>query len=237
MDGKLVRLFNEVQRNFLDLFSRCGLSIRGIKIRSIRNRDLVENLQMIRQAAACSEYVIVSVHTHAPGPWLEDFAHQTIDEGADTFFTHGTHSIAGIEIYKGKPIFYGLGNFVFQDEQIERLPAEAYERVGLASESTPSDYIKRVTFNGTKGFPTRKEVWESIAVMVTFRDDRLYQISIIPVDLGFGKPIPTRGLPKISNQALAQQIIQNLSQWSRRYGTRIDYLLNKKIGVIRPSHN
>ena len=43
------------------------------------------------------------------------FAHQTIDNGADAFVGHGVHTLRGMEIYKGKPIFYGVSNFFYQD--------------------------------------------------------------------------------------------------------------------------
>ena len=40
-------------------------------------------------------------------------AHAAIDAGADVVFGHHPHWVQGIEIYQGKPIFYSLGNFVF----------------------------------------------------------------------------------------------------------------------------
>jgi hypothetical protein len=40
---------------------------------------------------------------------------------------HGPHVLRGIEIFKGKPVFYSLGDFIFQNETLLRLPAENYE--------------------------------------------------------------------------------------------------------------
>ena len=40
-------------------------------------------------------------------------AHEIIDSGADILIGHHTHRCQGVEIYKGKPIFYSLGNFLF----------------------------------------------------------------------------------------------------------------------------
>ncbi len=45
-----------------------------------------------------------------------------IDAGADVFVGHGPHVLRGIEIYKGKPIFYSLSNFIFQNETVLRMP-------------------------------------------------------------------------------------------------------------------
>ncbi|GIS50906.1 MAG: hypothetical protein Ct9H90mP25_3400 [Gammaproteobacteria bacterium] len=50
---------------------------------------------------------------------LFDLAHQAIDAGADAFVGKpGGQTLRGIEIYKGKPIFYGLGEF-FREAQWE----------------------------------------------------------------------------------------------------------------------
>jgi poly-gamma-glutamate synthesis protein (capsule biosynthesis protein) len=38
--------------------------------------------------------------------YVEEFAHRCIDAGADAVFGTGNHLLKGIEIYKGKPIFY-----------------------------------------------------------------------------------------------------------------------------------
>lgn len=53
-----------------------------------------------------------------------------IDAGADIIMGHHPHVLQGIEIYKGKPIFYSLGNFVF----------------GARSELTDSTMIGQVNF-------------------------------------------------------------------------------------------
>ncbi len=46
---------------------------------------------------------------------LVEFAHKAIDNGADVFIGHGVHTIRGVEIYGGKPIFYGVNSFYYQD--------------------------------------------------------------------------------------------------------------------------
>jgi hypothetical protein len=44
----------------------------------------------------------------------EEIAHAAIDAGADVVVGHGPHQPLAIEIYRGRPIFYGLGNFAFK---------------------------------------------------------------------------------------------------------------------------
>lgn len=46
--------------------------------------------------------------------YQREFAHASVDAGADIVFGHGPHMILPIETYRGKPIFYGGGNFSFQ---------------------------------------------------------------------------------------------------------------------------
>jgi hypothetical protein len=46
--------------------------------------------------------------------WQVAWAHQLIDAGAILYVAHGDPSLHGVEIYKGRPIFYSLGNFIFQ---------------------------------------------------------------------------------------------------------------------------
>src|SRR5713101_215776 len=45
--------------------------------------------------------------------YMTEIAHAAIDAGADIVIGHGPHDSLPIEVYKGKPIFYGLGNFSF----------------------------------------------------------------------------------------------------------------------------
>ena len=48
---------------------------------------------------------------HYPAQYLIDLAHELVDNGMDMYVGHGNHTMQGIEIYKGRPIYYNLGNF------------------------------------------------------------------------------------------------------------------------------
>ncbi|MEY9104621.1 poly-gamma-glutamate capsule biosynthesis protein CapA/YwtB (metallophosphatase superfamily) [Bradyrhizobium yuanmingense] len=61
---------------------------------------------------------------HEPGNWSQEppdyaqsFAHRVIEAGADAYVVHGPHQLRGIEIYKGRPIFYSVGNFISDNLQ------------------------------------------------------------------------------------------------------------------------
>ena len=60
-----------------------------------------------------------------------EFAHAALDTGADLVFGHGTHTIQGVEIYKGKPILYAIGHSNFSGEQARHAEAAA-EELGTA---------------------------------------------------------------------------------------------------------
>src|ERR671929_61116 len=60
---------------------------------------------------ACRSVHSVSSPAHLQ--YMTDIAHAAIDAGADLVIGHGPHSSLPVEVYKGKPIFYGLGSFSF----------------------------------------------------------------------------------------------------------------------------
>ena len=43
----------------------------------------------------------------------------------------GTHQLKGIEFYRGRPVFYCLGNFVFENQYVRLLPSDYMEKYGL----------------------------------------------------------------------------------------------------------
>ncbi|HEY6212649.1 MAG TPA: CapA family protein, partial [Vicinamibacterales bacterium] len=96
-----------------------------------RKEDLEDVAAVVRKASRLADKTLVTIHAHegAPGDrtmpaeFLVTFAHAMIDAGADVFAGHGPHVLRGIEIYKGKPILYSLGDFVFENDLVERLPA------------------------------------------------------------------------------------------------------------------
>ncbi len=77
-----------------------------------------ESPQQIQQAKNNSDFVIVYMHygneySRSPNTAQEDISHKAIDAGADTVLGAHPHVTQGIEMYNGKPIFYSLGNFIF----------------------------------------------------------------------------------------------------------------------------
>lgn len=73
---------------------------------------------MIKELDMIADYVIVSVHwgreyIHQPTDRKQWLAHLFVDSGADVVIGHHPHVVQTMEVYNGKPVFYSLGNFVF----------------------------------------------------------------------------------------------------------------------------
>ncbi|MEC0249109.1 CapA family protein [Paenibacillus chitinolyticus] len=77
-------------------------------------------LPVIRQESKDADYVFVYMHwgvekNHKPEEWQRTFAKEMIDAGADGIIGSHVHVLQGFEFYKGKPIAYSIGNFLFPD--------------------------------------------------------------------------------------------------------------------------
>jgi len=87
------------------------------KILTWCDRDYLERFrQDVSSLKSQSDIVVSSHHMGHRGEILDfqiEIAHTAIDAGADVVMAHAEHYPLGIEIYKGKPIFYGLGSFCF----------------------------------------------------------------------------------------------------------------------------
>ena len=189
--------------------------------------DLVEIAAVVRNAKQLADYVIVTIHAHEgpnrmePAEFLVTFAHAMIDAGADVFVGHGPHALRGIEVYEGKPIFYSLGDFVFQNETLLRLPEENYQAYDLEANHHVADFNDRRYDGGTRGFPATPEIWESVIAMPTFRGGELVSIKLHPISLQFGSPAWVRGRPLLANEELSQKILDDLIRVSAPFGTTI----------------
>lgn len=78
----------------------------------------VQQYYAIQEAKKIAERVLVIVHGghehfQLPSPRMVETYRFFIDAGADAVVNHHQHCYSGYEVYKGKPIFYGLGNFCF----------------------------------------------------------------------------------------------------------------------------
>jgi poly-gamma-glutamate capsule biosynthesis protein CapA/YwtB (metallophosphatase superfamily) len=198
--------------------------------------DLEEILASVGEAKRQADFVVFSCHSHEsgrtnnyPADFIEILAHAVIDAGADVFLAHGPHVLRGIEIYEGKPIFYSLGDFLFQNETVPRQPYDNYENYGLGPEAVAPDFFDARQRSG--GFPSREQVWESFVATVRFKDGLLAGVELHPITMGFGLPRPQRGRPLLASGELAQKIIEETAEYSVPFGTEISF--ENGVGVVR----
>lgn len=186
--------------------------------------DAQRILQSIHDARQHADVVIVYQHNHvfanhsfanvftegmperlAPNEWLQKWTHAEIDAGADIIVMHGAPLLHGVEIYHGRPIFYDLGNFIYN------APATlTYIDEPMAWESV----IAYVQFQGKH------------LRSVSFRP-------IVLNNIGEGQPdvhneyannqfLDTRGLPVPATAARATYILDRLAEASKPFGTVLD---------------
>src|SRR5699024_7510892 len=117
-------------------------------------KDLDEIVQSVKEAGRQADWIMVTSHTHEgdgnrPPEFLKTFAHTVIDAGADMVITTGYHGLRPVEIYNDRPIFYSLGDFIFQNETVKKMPQEMYDRYGVSQDSL-SGYLqdKRIEASG-----------------------------------------------------------------------------------------
>lgn len=86
--------------------------------------DFPRALRAIREADANADLVIVTIHwgvelDTVPRDYQVDEGHRMIEAGADAIFGHHAHRLQPMEMYRGRPIFWGLGNFVWPNFSVD----------------------------------------------------------------------------------------------------------------------
>ncbi len=181
-------------------------------------------LQSIRDARQHADLLIVYQHNHvfgnhsfatiftegmperlAPNDWLKKWTHAEVDAGADIIVMHGAPLLHGVEIYHGRPIFYDLGNFIYN-----LTPTLTYIDEPMNWESV----VAYVQFQGKN------------LQSISFRPIALNNV-------GEGQPdihneytnnefLDTRGLPSPVTGARAGYILQRLADASKPFGTTVE---------------
>ena len=205
--------------------------------------DLDGTLERIRDARRMAQWVIVAMHNQdVPGDEPPEHArimyHAMIEAGADVIAGTGPHQDRGIEIYQGRPIFYGIGDFILQNDTVLLEPQVQYENVGLSWGANPADfYDTRAGYKGpglgrpTKGQGVTPHNWQNGMHRVRFERGKLKEIRIYPVDLGYGKPRWQAGRPLLAEGDVAREILERYQRLSKPFGTRAQ--IKGNMAVIR----
>lgn len=175
--------------------------------------DRAAALASVKEARGKADLVVFSIHAHEtassdpedirPADYMTPLFHDLIDAGADAIVRHGPHALLGVEIYKGRPIFYGMGSLMFQ--------------VG----------DKKRQFRGF----TLPEAWYDGAVAVCeYQNGRVAVIRIHPFvqNLDDDRLV---GTPKSPSHTDALRILKRIQAASTQFGVRID--IEGDVGMIR----
>jgi len=192
-------------------------------------KDLDANALWVREAAMRADLVVASVHAHEqgetkeqPADFLRRYAHRMIDEGAAAVVGHGPHLLRGMEMYRGKPIFYSLGNFVGQNELTYKLPSDSYETFRTDPATPPGALFRQRSQNDTKGFPSDRRYWQALAPRCTYRDGELTALDLYPVTLALGEAHHRRGRPRLAVGDEAREILERFATLSEPFGTSME---------------
>ena len=126
--------------------------------------DLDCAVQVIKQAAREADFVVAALHWGVPSLWRSRFqdgladyqieiSHALIEAGADIIVGHHPHSLQAAEVYRGKPIFYSLGNFLFHH-------SHQSARRTIVNRNAP--YVLR---------PVRDRIWSETVILVVDTND------------------------------------------------------------------
>ena len=181
-------------------------------------------LEGIRDARGHADLVIVYQHNHvfanhsfgtiftegmperlAPNDWLRKWTHAEVDAGADIIVMHGAPLLHGVEVYHGKPIFYDLGNFIYN-----LVPTLTYIDEPMSWESV----VAYVEFQGKN--------LQSISLRPIAMNIQGEGQPDVHNEYASNQFLVTRGLPSPATGARAGYILQRLSDLSKPFGTKIE---------------
>src|SRR5258705_5222043 len=186
-------------------------------------QDAQRILQSIRDAKKRADIVIVYEHNHVfdkpfrtimleelperlvPPDWLKKWTHEEVDAGADIIVMHGAPLLHGVEIYRDRPIFYDLGNFIFQAPPTDILLDEpiVWESV-VAYVDFQGKTLQSIKFRPI----AQNKIGQGQADTHDEHTNNLF--------------LQTRGLPTPATGEQARYILERLADLSRVFGTNIE---------------
>ena len=198
----------------------------------VNKQDMDLLLKSIEEAKFLADYVIVSMHSHQmtgeskeiPADFHKEIARGCIDAGADAVIGHGPHLLRPIEVYKDRPIFYSLGDFILQLYSIEFAPHDFYNKVGVSSDKTVHELLKTRSKNFTIGLMEDRKMVQSVIPFWEIEDGKLKYLKLLPIEAQTKCKKSDEGLPLIAED---DDIFNRLSEMCAPYGLKM-----KKNGKI-----
>ncbi|HYG44014.1 MAG TPA: CapA family protein [Bordetella sp.] len=187
--------------------------------------DLHDLQESVRQARMQADFVVACLHTHEfdsdpqhPADFAKLACRRLIEAGADAVIGHGEHGVRAVEVWHGKPIFYGIGAFVFQPYQYPRQPADFLEAYAMRDATLAQAYQAR---REGAGFFQRLDYWEAMLLRLSLHRHGPPSFTIHPITLWQpGHDTPT-GVPHLACNADGIRLLEKIEACSRQHGTRL----------------
>jgi poly-gamma-glutamate capsule biosynthesis protein CapA/YwtB (metallophosphatase superfamily) len=193
---------------------------------SALSRDIDALQEVVSEASRQADLVFVALHCHegvdgrwnteTPADFLQPLSRGLVDAGAHAVFGTGPHMLRGMELYRGRPICYSLGNFIFTLETIDSFPVEVYEQQGMPLDSTAADLYDRVT-----GYKDEPRFWQTVLAEFVFDEGVLVDSELRPVTMRSDLPRSRRGRPELAEAATGEAILNRLDGLSAPFGTGV----------------
>lgn len=213
-------------------FGKALFCYDGSRPTSMCNKaDKERIINSIKKAKEYCDYVFVYSHCHASPEGVKDDAPELlkeidracIDAGASAVIGSGTHQIRPIEIYKGKPLIYSLGDFTYQGMRVRELPADFLLKYGCDVNASAHEGLMARSKNNTIGLQTLEECFLTLLPKMEFEGEEMIKMELLPVSLGFNREGDMNGLPYIAKGEEAKKIFDILDKVSKPYGTKLSF--------------
>ncbi|MBR4288386.1 MAG: CapA family protein [Clostridia bacterium] len=191
-------------------------------------KDMARVKESIEEALLQADYVMISIHAHqiegkekeTVPRMLESVCRSFIDYGADAVVGHGPHLLRAIEVYKDKPIFYSLGDFLIQLYSVPVAPEDFYDKYGLTSDMSPIKLLEKRSAGFTRGLMEEDRMREAVVpYWETDENKKLTKLELLPVKATKGeKGHHLEGLPQPVEE---YAFMEKLASLSAPYGVEI----------------
>jgi len=191
-------------------------------------KDKTRLLEAIRAAKAECDLVAVLLHGHDndsvshdhPAEYIVEFCRAAVDAGADVIFGGGCHNLRGIEMRSGVPIFYSLGDFIYQGLKVEHLPADFMEKFNADITLSAYDALMVRARGGKVGLHCHKKNYLTVVPKLTFDGKGApTSVALLPVALNFERKDDFNGLPVVAGPEDRAEILAKLREISAPFGT------------------
>lgn len=197
----------------LDHFRLDETLASGENYTEVLPRDLRGLTDAVERADRGADSVVAHLHTHEyavgsgiddPPAFVREFARAVVDAGADAVVSQGAHTLRGVEVYDGAPVFYDL-NGLFRMQTGKPHPRSDSLRI------TPEDDYE--------------------STILEEDDDYLGGVGIVPVLTASERGVETvelhavgreEGVPRLLERPDALDALDRLQELSEPFGTTIE---------------